>query len=266
MNEATRTKALPRQLTILALVLTIGGALAALAAAVGSGAGLWHFGSAFTVLRYAFYATMAGGAVAIVALLLSLKSGGGLAKYNLAALLIAAGFAFYLIPQVATARRLPGIHDITTDLANPPQFAALTVRADNLDKVPDEGRAELKAMAPVERWKALHGKAYSDLRPLKAPVGPAQAFQRAEALVKKRGWDIAKSDPGQGTIEATATTLFFRFKDDVAIRITPDPANSQASVIDMRSISRVGGSDVGVNAARIRTFLGDLDEAFKHPK
>ncbi len=76
MNDVTRTKALARRLTILALVLTIGGAVAALVAAVGSGAGLWHFGAAFTVLRYAFYAAMAGGAIAIIAFLLSLKSGG----------------------------------------------------------------------------------------------------------------------------------------------------------------------------------------------
>jgi len=256
MTETTTTGGWPRRLTGLALAMSLGGVLAALGAAVGSGAGLWPFGSGFTVLRYAFYAAMAGGAVAIVALALSWKAGGRLVRWNLAALLIAAGFALYLLPQIATAKRLPGIHDITTDLANPPQFAALVVRADNLDKVPDDGRADLAALAPEDRWKALHREAYGDIRPLRARVGAAEALRRAEALVRQRGWNIARVDRANGTIEATATTFFFRFKDDVAIRVRPD---ARGSIVDMRSISRVGGSDVGVNAQRIRAFLADLE-------
>jgi uncharacterized protein (DUF1499 family) len=263
MTEATTTGGWPRRLTLLALALSIGGALAALAAAVGSGGGLWAYGTGFTILRYAFYAAMAGGVVAIVALALSWKAGGRLVRWNFAALLIAVGFALYLLPQIATAKRLPGIHDISTDLTNPPQFAALSVRADNLDKVPDDGRAELAAMAPEDRWKALHREAYGDVRPLRVRVGAAEALRRAEALVRKRGWEIARVEPANGTIEATATTLFFRFRDDVAIRVTPDPAQPAASIIDMRSISRVGGSDVGVNAERIRGFLADLEASSK---
>jgi len=259
MTEATTRGGSPRQLTRLALALSLGGALAALAAAVGSGAGLWPFGTGFTILRYAFYAAMAGGVVAIVALALSWKVGGRLVRWNLAALLIAAGFALYLLPQIATARRLPGIHDIATNLADLPQFAALGVRADNLENVPDDGRADLAAMAPEDRWKALHREAYGDIRPLRVRVGAAQALERAEALVEQRGWEIARVDRANGMIEATATTLFFRFKDDVALRVTPDTAAPAGSIVDMRSISRVGGSDVGVNAARIRDFLADLE-------
>ena len=60
-------------------------------------------------------------------------------------------------------------------------------------------------------------------------------------------------------LEATDTTLFFRFKDDVVVRIRPDPARAGGSIVDMRSISRVGVSDVGVNAKRIRDFLRDLE-------
>ena len=92
-------------------------------------------------------------------------------------------------------------------------------------------------------------------------MNPAEAVQRAEALIGKRGWRVARVDRQAGTIEATATTLFFRFKDDVVVRVRADPARPGGSIVDMRSISRVGGSDVGVNAGRIRAFLADLQAA-----
>ena len=69
------------------------------------------------------------------------------------------------------------------------------------------------------------------------------------------GWEMVSADPASGRIEATDTTFWFSFKDDVVIRIEPDPAGSQ---VDVRSVSRVGGSDVGANAARIRAFLKAL--------
>ena len=153
---------------------------------------------------------------------------------------------------------MPAIHDVTTDLDDMPQFRALPVRADNLEKIPDMDRPKLAAMDPLNRWKAIHREAYGDVRPLRLGVGPAEALRRAEALVRERGWAVARVDPAAGTVEATATTLFFRFKDDVVVRVRPDPERPGGSIVDMRSISRVGGSDVGVNAERIRSFLEDL--------
>jgi uncharacterized protein (DUF1499 family) len=85
---------------------------------------------------------------------------------------------------------------------------------------------------------------------------PAEAIRRAAALARDRGWEIAAEDTARGTLEATATSRFFRFRDDVVIRARPAPGGG--SLIDMRSISRVGGSDVGMNAKRIRAFLADL--------
>jgi uncharacterized protein (DUF1499 family) len=85
-------------------------------------------------------------------------------------------------------------------------------------------------------------------------------LQRAEQLARERGWAVAGVDPAAGTLEATATTLFFRFKDDVVLRVRSDLERPGGSVVDMRSISRVGGSDIGVNAKRVRRFLADLQE------
>lgn len=245
-------------LTIVGLTLTIGGVAAALAAALGSGAGAWTFRVGFDILRYAFYAVAAGGVIGLLHLLWRLRNKSVPLMPNLLAVVIALGFSFYLLSMVSTARSVPAIHDASTNLDDLPQFRTLPLRADNLEKVPDMDRSDLKAMDPESRWKAIHKEAYGDLRTLRLPLPPSEALARAEALVEDRGWDLAQADRQGGTIEATATTLFFRFKDDVVIRVRPDPANPRGSLVDMRSVSRVGGSDVGVNAKRIRSFLQDL--------
>ena len=260
MTETTRSGNWGRRLSWLALGLALGGLAAALIAAVGSGADAWSFRTGFSILRYAFYAAVAGGLLAIVAYFVARRGGVRTGRINLIALAIALAFVAYLMSHIATARSVPAIHDATTDLADVPQFAALTVRADNLEDIPDDDRPELAALEPEARWKAIHREAYADLRPVRLPQPPAIVVQRVEELVRERGWDMARVDRQAGTVEATATTLFFRFKDDVVIRVRPDPARSGGSIVDMRSISRVGGSDIGVNAERIRAFLADLQK------
>lgn len=258
MTDTVGTSAWGKRLSWAALGLSVGGLAAALIAAVGSGADAWTFRTGFTILRYAFYAAIAGGLLAIVAFVVARRSGGRSGRLNLVALLIALGFVLYLTSHIVTARRVPAIHDATTDLGDVPQFQSLAVRADNLENIPDNGRPELAALDPESRWKAIHRSAYGDLRSLRLAVEPAEATRRAATLARERGWDVARVDEAAGIVEATATTLFFRFKDDVVVRVRPDPARTGGSIVDMRSISRVGGSDVGVNAARIRAFLADL--------
>jgi uncharacterized protein (DUF1499 family) len=86
-------------------------------------------------------------------------------------------------------------------------------------------------------------------------VAPAQAFDRALSAARAFGWEIVASDPSQGRIEATATTYWFGFKDDVVIRITSQGSGSR---VDVRSLSRIGESDVGMNAKRIRSYVSKL--------
>lgn len=260
MAQASKGAIWTDRLTKAALVLTIGGLSAALIAAVGSGQGLWSFREGFSVLRWAFYAAVAGGLLAIVAFVLGRRSGVRTAGLNLLALAVAVGFGGYLARQVSIASRVPAIHDVATDLQDLPQFATLKLRDDYLEKVPDNDDPRLAALPPLERWKAIHRKSYSDIRTVRVAANPNQILLRTQALARERGWDVARVDAKAGTVEATATTLFFRFKDDVVVRVRPDPAG-QGSIVDMRSISRVGGSDVGVNAARIRAFLADLQKA-----
>src|SRR5688572_14557447 len=201
--------------TRLALLLCIGAIAAALIAAIGSAQGLWGFRAGLGALRYIFYAAAAGALVALVALVMARRARRPrLFVANLVALLAALGFLLYLGAKVRTARSVPPIHDITTNLDDMPAFTRLKVRADNLEGVPDMDKAELKAMDPEARWKAMHRTAYGDLRTVTAPWTVEESIRRAEALARARGWEIALSDPAGGRLEATDTSFFFRFKDD----------------------------------------------------
>ena len=257
MAVATKRGLWAQRLTWIALVLSVGAVLAALIAAVGSGQGAWHFGDGFLVLRYAFYASIGAVLLCVAAFLLAHRIG---RTRRLIAFLTAAAFILYLGLQIRTARTVPAIHDIATDLDDMPQYRALKVREDNLEDIPDMDRPELKAMAPEERWKAIHREAYADIEPMLVPWTVAETIAKAQAVADDKGWDIAHVDPARGTLEATDTTRFFRFKDDVVVRARAAP-EGKGTIVDMRSISRVGGSDVGVNAARIRDFFKDLRQS-----
>jgi uncharacterized protein (DUF1499 family) len=260
MTDETRRPVWGRRLSLAALALSLGGVGAALVAALGTGAGAWTHGAGLGVLRYALLAAVAGGLLSIVAWFVARRTQARTGWLNALALLTAAAFAIYLGNMIVTARSVPAIHDAATNLDDLPQFSRLTLRADYLAKVPDEGKAELAALSPEERWKALHRRAYPDLRPLRLAAPPERVLKQAEQLARDRGWNVAAVDPTGGTLEATATTLFFRFKDDVVVRVRPDPASPGGSIVDMRSISRVGLSDLGVNARRVRAFLSDLEK------
>jgi uncharacterized protein (DUF1499 family) len=99
--------------------------------------------------------------------------------------------------------------------------------------------------------------AYPDIIPAILPQSPARAFDLADRAARDMGWEIVSISPPDLRIEATATTRLFGFQDDVVVRITPWMKGSR---IDVRSVSRVGKSDVGTNARRIRTYMNKLTE------
>ena len=146
------------------------------------------------------------------------------------------------------AQALPKIHDISTDLSNPPQFAKILPLRASAPNPTEYGGPEIAAAQRL---------GYPDIQARELALAPTDAFARALAAAKAMGWEMVDADVSKGLIEATATTLWFGFKDDVAIRITPTAAGSR---IDMRSVSRVGKSDVGANAERIRKYFGKLAE------
>ncbi len=142
----------------------------------------------------------------------------------------------------------PKIHDITTDLKDPPEFTAIrslrTAAHNPLDRKKPANLAELQQAG------------YPHIDPLLIDKEPNQVFEDVAALVKARGWEVIDASTKDRIIEATATTMIMGFKDDVVIRVTNK--NNQ-SIVDMRSVSRIGISDMGTNAARIKAFLKDLN-------
>ena len=153
-----------------------------------------------------------------------------------------AAWPLYMYYQVQT---LPRIHDISTDTANPPAFdAVLPLR--RAAKNPPE---YVPATATEQR------KGYPDIVPLQLSLAPSVAFDNAERAARAMGWQVVAVAADKMRIEATDTTLLFGFKDDIVVRVTPAPGGSQ---VDIRSVSRVGKSDLGANARRIRAFLAAL--------
>jgi hypothetical protein len=152
---------------------------------------------------------------------------------------------------------VPAIHDVSTNLADPPAFQTLALRTDNLDNIPGADDKDMRGLTPLQRWAVVHQKAYGDIRSVRSNEPVPMVIAKAERLAKARGWDVAISLPEEGRLEATATSAFFRFKDDVVLRVRPSETG-EGSIVDMRSVSRVGISDLGMNAKRVRSFLADL--------
>lgn len=234
-------------LTVIGLLLSLGGALLLLAAPLGYRWGLIPLRTALLgMLGWAAYAGIAGGLLSILALALTSiqrRRGLGMALAGVVLGLIAAGVPYL---QQRSARGFPPIHDITTDTQEPPLFVdVLPLRADAPNSVEYGG----------EKIAAQQRQGYPDLTTLRLPAPPAEVFDRSVNAVRSLGWDLVAANPQEGRVEATDTTFWFGFKDDVVVRIRPDGGGSR---VDVRSVSRVGGGDVGANAARIEAFLNEL--------
>lgn len=137
------------------------------------------------------------------------------------------------------ARTYPAINDISTDIEDPPVFWDM----------PNP------TVYPGGETAALQRAAYPDLAPLNLSIAPDRAYALAIALGKGNGWEIVTDEPKEGRIEAVERSLFYGFKDEIVIRIA---ASDGGTRIDLRSRSRVGRIDRGVNAKRIRGFLSAL--------
>jgi uncharacterized protein (DUF1499 family) len=236
-------------------IATVGLALALLAALAGLAAGLgyrfggWSLGTGFALLRYAVYGAIAAMAVSLVGLVLARPGGARRGMYRaLAGLVI--GAVVFGVPwsYLRTAQRLPPIHDISTDTENPPPFVATLPLRAGAANPPEYGGEEVAAQQRA---------AYPAIQSVPASLPPEGAFEEALATVQDQGWELVAAVPAEGRIEATDTTLWWGFTDDIVIRIRPENGGSR---IDIRSKSRVGLGDFGTNAARIEAFLARLKE------
>jgi uncharacterized protein (DUF1499 family) len=147
-----------------------------------------------------------------------------------------------LLFMVMSARDVPPIHDITTDIADPPRFSQTVIEArgkDANDLSIDPDALEQQA------------EAYPDLETLVSETSIRDTFERSRNIAEDLGWEILRADLNSGVIEAVDTTAIMGFKDDVVIRVS---SNAEGTQVDLRSVSRVGVSDLGANAERIRAF------------
>lgn len=215
---------------------------------VGSQLGWWHFGVGFAVLQWSVYIAIAAVATSLLGIILARPGTDKEGLYrSIVALVIAAPVIVIPLLWKQTAGEVPAIHDITTDTENPPQFQAVVPLRSNAPN------SLVYAGEPVARQQK---QAYPDIKPFVAEkVAPSQLFNAALKTARDLGWEIVAAEKEDYRIEATDTTFWFGFKDDVVIVIT---AENGGSVLNIRSISRVGRSDVGTNAERIRSFLNKL--------
>lgn len=249
-----------------ALVLALFVPVWFIAAALGSKFGLWgwQFGLGKMTFQWGPMLAIAAVVVAVLAIIIGLIKAPRTKPVilGLFALLIAGLGLGRLIGTGAVVEALPPIHDIQTDWSDPIQFSdeLMALRGEGSNPVVDDPIIPEGANG---RWpgtggtkvSAAQAKGYPDLRSLilaaPADVTYAAAFNTADEL----GWQIVTNDEENYRLEATYTSGWYGFKDDIAVRIRP---SGEGSEIDVRSTSRVGLSDLGANAARIESFLNEV--------
>jgi uncharacterized protein (DUF1499 family) len=198
------------------------------------------------------------GALLAIVGLLGGGAGRAAARRGVAAvgILIALAAASYLLWWIAQMRGAPMIHEVSTDLEEPPAFVAVKALRDRVPGTNPSGYvAQLQgrgALIDVPAQQRMH---YPDIQPVSLDVSPEEAYARARRAVRDLGWEIVDESHPACRIEATDTTRFFGFKDDIVIRVM---AWGSGARVDLRSVSRVGRSDVGTNARRIEGFLDEL--------
>jgi uncharacterized protein (DUF1499 family) len=230
------------------VLLALAGGLAELTGGIGYRLQWWKAGAGIYTLGIGAIAAAAAFLIALAALFIAWLAGVrrtmGVAA---AGLLLGGTLAAPPLAMWRQAATLPAIHDVSTDTENPPRFAAvLPLREGAPNGV--EYSAEVAAQQKA---------AYPEIGPTVLPHTPARAFELADKAAREMGWDIVAVSPPDLRIEATATTWLFGFRDDVVVRVTPA---AEGSRVDVRSVSRVGKSDIGANASRIRAYMRTLRE------
>lgn len=227
--------------------LAVAGGLGLSVSGPGYSLGLWRFQAGLGVAKYSAFLSLAAVVLCLFGLVLWITGfgPGGLVPSIIG--LVEGGFvSIWMLKWKHNLDSVPYIHDITTDTDDPPLFEAVLPLRAGASNPAGYGGPDLA----LEQKKG-----YPDIMPGSLSHSPAETYPRALQAARDMGWEIVASDPRSLRIEATDTTAWFGFKDDVVVRLSPSPAGSR---IDVRSVSRVGKSDVGTNARRIKAYLDRL--------
>ncbi|HEX6866072.1 MAG TPA: DUF1499 domain-containing protein, partial [Caulobacteraceae bacterium] len=187
--------------------------------------------------------------VSVIALIVSIRGGGW--KRPAAALVIAVATMGTFVALGGHARQAPMIHDVATNWAEPMMFSHATM----MRRGPGANPVELHPMVPAE-MPMIGGMSVAEVnrqtcpaaRPVLLKTSAEDAYARTRAALVAQGMRIVGEDPERGLIEAVATSFLYGFKDDLVARVWPEGSGAR---VDMRSVSRVGISDLGQNCKRI---------------
>ena len=208
--------------------------------------GLVELSTAFTGFKFGVFAGIAALVLLVLQIIFKRKTvtlGSTIVAVVLSAIAIAMPLS-----MMNKGKNVPPIHDISTDLTNPPEFVAIApLRADAPNSVAYDG---------IETAQQQRD-AYPDLKTLTYMQSQPELMEATEQAVNNLGWELVNVDANKGLIEATDSTMWFGFKDDVVVRIID---NGSERLVDIRSKSRVGGSDLGKNAERIHDFINELNK------
>ncbi len=230
----------------LGAVVAIAAALGLIVAPLGYRAGIWPLRFALLDLPriYVFYAGIAGAVISLVGLVTMLAGHRrGWAALAVLGIVIGAGSAYVPWKFAQMGRAVPPVNDITTDTANPPPFEAV---------MPLRQAANAEPVTYNPDFPAMQKQAFPDIVPVHLDKPLDQAFAVALDAVRKMGWTVVATDGERGRIEATDTTFWYGFTDDIVVRVSADGTGSR---IDIRSKSRIGRGDFGTNARRVRAYL-----------
>ncbi len=239
-------------------------------AAIGYKLGVFDLGFAFGTLNQKIgpLMLMLCGVLGLASLVCAfiVKPLKGLVPAILGILIMVFAFGKLLTTKKAVFETLPFIHDVTTDTQDPPVFGEV-VMAERAKVVGVNTADYVGKMAPVFKDEkptgeklvsALQTKAFPEIRPLVLSQTKDVVYGEALATAKSMGWEIKEDDLAAGRIDATDTTFWYGFDDDITIRLRDGKGGG--TIVDVRSLSRIGGSDMGKNADRIGEFLRRLAE------
>ncbi|MAV26048.1 MAG: hypothetical protein CMQ05_08000 [Gammaproteobacteria bacterium] len=229
--------------TRLLLICGIISVVLLISAPLGYRTGVTGLGPAFGSLALAVLGAAIVLVVSFVMVIVTTRKG---LVDNRQQLVIAALFSLLpllaAVPQYFKASSVPPIHDISTDLQEPPTFDAVLA-----------ARGEFSNDLNLEPAEAQQQQdAYPDVLPVTSDLSMEDAISRSGAVLEQMGLEVINVDVESGRVEAVATTFWFGFKDDFVVRVR---GNSEGSRIDARSVSRVGQSDLGANAERVTSFI-----------
>ena len=233
---------------VLALVLAIADAIAGLFAGIGYRLDLWDYRNGIGALPYVFWVAVATVVMAVLAFIAGLALGRrGAMVLGAIAFMIASITAYIPWSLRQVARTVPPIHDITTDVDTPPQYVRIGTMRKKTDHPVTYAGPEVAAQQK---------KAYPEIGPILLKAPPEKVFEASRIVLQTMGLEIIDAEPIQGRIEATDRSLLFGFEDDVVLRIVP--GSDGTTKVDVRSKSRVGRGDLGINATRVREFANGL--------